>query len=82
VPDVTTGRKRKATEPAEKLRPLRLVVEAIPHRDKDLAEEQKKVEYRENGEFSYSRWGQRWDGQNKWEIWRAIGKERYSRERK
>ncbi|KAJ7877707.1 hypothetical protein B0H14DRAFT_2342242 [Mycena olivaceomarginata] len=82
VPDVTTGRKRKAAEPAEKLRPLRLVVEAIPHRNKDLAEEQEKVEYRENGEFSSSRWGQRWDGQNKWEIWRAIGKERYSRERK
>ncbi|KAJ6595447.1 hypothetical protein B0H10DRAFT_2328558, partial [Mycena sp. CBHHK59/15] len=70
-------RKHKSTEAVEKLRPLRLVVQAIPHRDKDLHAEQQLEEYQNNGVFSEDLWMQKWDGQNKWEIWRAIGKEKY-----
>lgn len=71
------GRKRKSAELEERLRPLRLVVQAIPHRDKDLAAEQTLPEYQIDGVFSNDLWLQKWDGLNKWEVWRAIGKERY-----
>ncbi|KAJ6631856.1 hypothetical protein B0H10DRAFT_1937611 [Mycena sp. CBHHK59/15] len=70
-------RKCKSTELVEKLRPLHLVVQAIPHCDKDLHAEQQLEEYQNNGVFSEDLWMQKWDGQNKWEIWRAIGKEKY-----
>ncbi|KAJ7291742.1 hypothetical protein C8J57DRAFT_1588329 [Mycena rebaudengoi] len=79
---VAHGKKTRATLPAEKLRPLRLVSEAIPHRDTDLAAEKELAEYQENGLFSLDLWAKKWDGQNKWEIWRIIGKEKYSREKK
>jgi hypothetical protein len=75
--NTATGKKRKATETTEKLRPLRLVVEAIPHRDKDLAAEKMREHYRENNLFSEDLWATKWDAMNKWEIWRAIGKEKY-----
>ncbi|KAJ6595282.1 hypothetical protein B0H10DRAFT_2197372 [Mycena sp. CBHHK59/15] len=50
--DTSTGKKRKATESTEKFRPLRLVVEAIPHRDKDLAAEKMQEHFQENSIFS------------------------------
>ena len=75
--NTSTSKKRKVTEPTEKLRPLRLVVEAIPHRDKDLAAEKMQELYQDNGTFSEDLWVTKWDAQNKWEIWRAIGKEKY-----
>ncbi|KAK7006980.1 hypothetical protein R3P38DRAFT_3325928 [Favolaschia claudopus] len=61
-------KKRKKSQPAEELRPLRLVVEAIVHRDRAF-----------NGVFVAELWEGKWAGKNKWEIWRAIGKEDYSR---
>jgi hypothetical protein len=74
-----TGKKRKARESTdhEKLRPLRLVVEAIPHREKDLAAEKMQEHYQDNGTFSEDLWLAKWDAQNKREIWRAIGTEKY-----
>ncbi|KAJ7472502.1 hypothetical protein FB451DRAFT_1367472 [Mycena latifolia] len=73
----STGNKRKAPEPVEKIRPLRRVVEAIPHRDKDLKTEQQLEDYQNSGVFSEDLWVTKWAGYNKWEIWRAIGKEKY-----
>ncbi|KAJ6464247.1 hypothetical protein C8R47DRAFT_1079631 [Mycena vitilis] len=72
------GKKRKATESAtEELRPSRLVVQAIPHCNKALDTEKNSEEYQENGAFSEHLWATKWDGKNKWEIWRSIGKEKY-----
>ncbi|KAJ7461432.1 hypothetical protein FB451DRAFT_1268126 [Mycena latifolia] len=73
----STGNKRKAPEPIEKIRPLRRVVEAIPHHDKDLKTEQQLEDYQNSGVFSEDLWVTKWAGYNKWEIWRAIGKEKY-----
>ncbi|KAJ7497856.1 hypothetical protein B0H11DRAFT_2384663 [Mycena galericulata] len=77
--DIRAGKKGKSRQPAEKLRPMRLVVQAIPHRDKDLeAEIQKLLEkYHHGGVFSQEMWESEWSGMNKWEIWRAIGNEIY-----
>ncbi|KAK7007168.1 hypothetical protein R3P38DRAFT_3212834 [Favolaschia claudopus] len=72
-------KKRKKSQPAEKLRPLRLVVEAIVHRDRALEIEKQSAEYQSNGVFVAELWEGKWAGKNKWEIWRAIGKEDYSR---
>ncbi|KAJ6459716.1 hypothetical protein C8R47DRAFT_1327912 [Mycena vitilis] len=73
-----SGKKRKATATGtETLRPSRLIVQAIPHRNKALDVERLSEEYRENGDFSQDLWEKKWDGQNKWEIWRSIGKEKY-----
>ncbi|KAK6995599.1 hypothetical protein R3P38DRAFT_3566952, partial [Favolaschia claudopus] len=72
-----TRKKRKTLQSGEKLRPLRLVVEAIVHRDKALQVESELPEYQDNGVFANELWERKWDGKNKWEIWRAIGKENY-----
>ncbi|KAJ7760216.1 hypothetical protein DFH07DRAFT_740826 [Mycena maculata] len=77
TPDPSTGKKRKSTEPVAKLHPLRRVVEAIPHRDKDLQMEQSLEEYQNDSVFSEDAWNTKWEGKNKWEIWREIGKEKY-----
>ncbi|KAJ7715305.1 hypothetical protein DFH07DRAFT_785639 [Mycena maculata] len=77
TPDPSMGKKRKSTEPVAKLHPLRRVVEAIPHRDKDLQMEQSLEEYQNDGVFSEDAWNTKWEGKNKWEIWREIGKEKY-----
>lgn len=77
VPEVG-GKKRKATTASvEKLRPLRLVVQAIPHRNKDLQHEKESNNYQQDGVFSDQLWLSAWAGKNQWEIWRAIGKEKY-----
>ncbi|KAJ7724911.1 hypothetical protein B0H16DRAFT_1430302 [Mycena metata] len=74
----TTKKKGKDKEASEKFRPFRKVVEAIPHRDKDLAAEKKKAEYHNNeGEFVEINWMARWGGHNSWEIWRSLGLEKY-----
>jgi hypothetical protein len=72
-------RKGKRSMPAgtEQLRPLRKVDEAISRRDKDLAEVMAGEEYSDEGCFSGERWEATWLGMNRWEIWRAIGRERY-----
>ncbi|KAJ7735850.1 hypothetical protein DFH07DRAFT_1064972 [Mycena maculata] len=77
TPDASTGKKRKSMEPVTKLRPLRRVVEAIPHHDKDLQMEQSLDEYQNGGVFLQDAWNTKWEGRNRWEIWREIGKEKY-----
>jgi hypothetical protein len=60
--------------------PYRRVVEAIPHRDKDIREEREDRAYRdENGSFSIQRWHEKWGNANYWEIWRMLEKEYYKR---
>ncbi|EED78054.1 predicted protein [Postia placenta Mad-698-R] len=62
----------------DSLRSYRLVVEAIPHRKKDIAHEQLKLEYQDVfGTFSEQCWRERWKSMNDWEIWRKLGLERY-----
>ena len=71
----TRAGKEKASE---QYPPFRLLVEAIPHRDRDIAEEKAKLRYLgEDGTFSERAWADAWQGTNDWEIWRALGKERY-----
>jgi hypothetical protein len=52
------------TDPAV-LRPYRKIAEAIPWMQKDI-----KAKQDQSGE-------QQWAGKNGWEVWRALGKERY-----
>ena len=62
----------------EQYPPFRLLVEAIPHCDHDIAEEKAKSQYLgEDGTFSETVWADAWEGSNDWEIWRALGKEHY-----
>ena len=77
VNEKPSKRKGKRSAPVEQLRPLRKVDEAISRRDKDLAEVMTSEEYSDEGSFSSAKWEARWPGMNHWEIWRALGKERY-----
>ena len=73
-----TGRKRKAAEGDLGMVPYRRIVEAIPHRDKDIREERESPAYRdETGSFSGQRWHEKWGNLNNWEIWRLLEKEYY-----
>ncbi|KAJ7123823.1 hypothetical protein C8R43DRAFT_1135875 [Mycena crocata] len=75
---VTGTSKKSKKSDTEKLRPFRKVVEAIPHRDKDLKTEKEKSEYNgADGNFSDEIWTVRWSGLNSWEIWRKLGLEKY-----
>ncbi|KAJ7203499.1 hypothetical protein GGX14DRAFT_369421 [Mycena pura] len=75
--------KLEGNTPEERFRPYRKIVEAIPWRDADLAAERKKDEYcSPDGEFSAERWSQHWNGMNSWQVWRAIGRERYENGRR
>ncbi|KAJ7209291.1 hypothetical protein GGX14DRAFT_632611 [Mycena pura] len=75
--------KLEGNTPEERFRPYRKIVEAIPWRDADLAAEHKKDEYcSPDGEFSAERWSQHWNGMNSWQVWRAIGRERYENGRR
>ncbi|KAJ7159816.1 hypothetical protein C8R43DRAFT_345514 [Mycena crocata] len=76
-PDPPSKSKGKSGKQGKRLRPLRRVVEAIPHRERDLLTEQQREEYQKDGTFAEELWAQKWGGQNRWEIWRAIGKEKY-----
>jgi len=73
-----TGRKRTPAEGDSGMVPYRRIVEAIPHRDKDIREERESPAYRdETGSFSSQRWHERWGNSNNWEIWRVLEKEYY-----
>ena len=73
-----TGRKRKVAEGDLGMVPYRRIVEAIPHRDKDIQEERGSPAYwDETGTFSSQRWHERWGNSNNWEIWRVLEKEHY-----
>jgi hypothetical protein len=70
--------KRKRSEKTRQLRSSNKIAEAIPHRDKDLAAEKDCHEYLDElGCFSQHQWDMKWEGLNRWEVWRALGKERY-----
>jgi hypothetical protein len=72
-------RKRTNVEGKVQLRPSNKVAEAIPHRDKDLKAAKASREYvdESTGCFSQDLWDSKWAGFNQWEIWRALGLERY-----
>lgn len=72
-------RKRKGDlEDGGQLRAMRKVVEAIPRCIADVAYEKGLPKYLdETGDFSEVLWEETWAGKNNWEIWRAVGKERY-----
>jgi hypothetical protein len=58
--------------------PYRLIVEAVPHRDKDIREERESAAYcNETGSFSSQLWHERWGNPNSWEVWRMLEKEYY-----
>jgi hypothetical protein len=68
---LTHRRKRKKDNEDElEMLPYRLVVEAVPHRDKDIREEKKRPMYCDGG--------MRVGGEaNDWEVWRRLDKEYY-----
>ncbi|THH15724.1 hypothetical protein EUX98_g9420 [Antrodiella citrinella] len=74
-------RKRKAPDDVEQLRPLRLVAEAIPHMNRDVEVEKAHSLYRDptTADFLPDVWAKQWEGRNKWEIWRELGKEAYGK---
>ncbi|KAJ6491865.1 hypothetical protein DFH09DRAFT_1338403 [Mycena vulgaris] len=78
-------RKRPADEPTssvEHFRAFRKIVEAIPWCDADLVAERQKDHFLgPDGEFTEALWMGKWTGMNSWEIWRAIGRERYVKEK-
>ncbi|KAF9238397.1 hypothetical protein BU15DRAFT_47812 [Melanogaster broomeanus] len=57
--------------------PFCKIIEAIPRRDRDLEGERLRDLYRgDDGEFSETKWHQRWGSKNSWEVWRLMGMER------
>ncbi|THH15770.1 hypothetical protein EUX98_g9414 [Antrodiella citrinella] len=80
---LSARRKRKqmlASEGDLPLRPYRLVAGAVYHMRKDIQEEKRHTRYSgpsASTSFSLERWQERWGTLNNWEIWRALGKERY-----
>lgn len=71
-------RKGKGKAEGGQYPPFRLLVEAIPHRDHDIAEEKAKPHYQgQDGSFSEMAWVGAWQGANDWEIWRKLKKEHY-----
>jgi hypothetical protein len=78
------GRKQKANdfEGNPELVPYWLIVEAIPHRNKDIREEKGSTAYLdETNSFSSPLWHVRWGDANSWEIWRMLEKEYYIKKR-
>ena len=76
------GGKQKASETDSldgKLVPLRHVVEAIPHCHRDIQKVCAYAEYIDpvGGQFSERVWKGTWGTKNDWEIWRALGMEKY-----
>jgi hypothetical protein len=70
--------KRKRAEVERQLRASNKVAEAIPRRDRDLRVERASSTYLDgSGQFSQSRWDEKWGSHNQWQIWRALGKEHY-----
>jgi hypothetical protein len=70
-------RKRKHANAECQLRALNKVAEAIPRQDRDLKEEMALPAYQgECGDISQDLWDVRWAGQNRWEVWRLLGKEK------
>jgi len=58
--------------------PYWLIVEAVPHQDKDIQEERQSPMYQdEAGSFSSQHWHERWGNVNDWEVWRMLKKEYY-----
>ncbi|KAG1722935.1 uncharacterized protein EDB91DRAFT_1209957 [Suillus paluster] len=58
---------------------LRMVVEAIPHCQKDLQDERRNTRYVDlvSGKFSKELWRAVWGDRNDWYVWRELGKEWY-----
>lgn len=76
----TDGKKQRSGKWSKlKLISLRLVVEAIPHCQRDLADERMNVRYIDpaSGRFSEQLWREAWGDQNDWHVWRELGKEWY-----
>jgi hypothetical protein len=73
-------RDRRKGDREDSLQAFRQVVQAIPHMERELAAEKEKSTYLDDsGTFSEAVWESTWNGANKMEIWRAIGKENYGR---
>jgi len=72
-------RSSKGSHCRRKLVGLRLVVEAIPHCQKDLQDERRNAVYVDpvSGCFSEELWMAVWGDWNDWHVWRALGKECY-----
>ena len=69
----------KGSHCGHKLVGLHLVVEAIPHCQKDLQDERRNAVYVDpvSSCFSEELWMAVWGDQNNWHVWRALGKECY-----
>nr|GAT49179.1 predicted protein [Mycena chlorophos] len=80
LPEVAGSKNKKAAKGGDGYRAFRRIVEALPWCDKDIEKERKSAEYRgDDGGFSAKQWKAKWGEQNKWEVWRALEKERYKK---
>lgn len=79
VNENVVGSRKSRKRKGETLRAMRLVAQAICWMKKDIQEEKKRPEYRYPGTtlFSDARWKSKWKDANSWEVWRALGLERY-----
>lgn len=63
-----------------RLRPMRPLVEAITRMEDNLKMERRKIQYHTaSGEFSDALWKSVWEERNDWEVWRALGLEKYGK---
>lgn len=67
--------------PPDGYQSIRKIAGAIPRMRTQVDEEMALVQYKdpESGEFSDILWQEKWEGQNGFEVWRAMGKESYDR---
>lgn len=83
VPSDSIKRKKRRSdgEVVSLYRPFRLVVEANFWCEMDIQQEKSKSDYLDlaTGRFSNEKWVEKWGHQNRWEIWRKLGLERYTK---
>ncbi|KAF7965123.1 hypothetical protein HWV62_45547 [Athelia sp. TMB] len=78
VPSSECSRSSKNAAPA--LRSMNCLVNSISKMEDALASERQKASYcTADGNFSTVLWKSVWDDKNDWEVWRALGKEEYSK---
>ncbi|KAF7323500.1 hypothetical protein HMN09_00131200 [Mycena chlorophos] len=81
LPAQTGKGKRKRTGASDEdsgYRAYRRIVEAWVWCKRDIKRERKAVAYHgSDGQFSEARWKEKWGERNRWEVWRAMGRETY-----
>nr|GAT46357.1 predicted protein [Mycena chlorophos] len=78
MPELVDGKRRRRSKGDDGYRAYRLIVEAWVWCKRHVEKEREGMEYHgPDGLFSETLWNEKWGDMNRWEVWRALGKETY-----